>query len=57
MQLILEMRNACRIWSKNLKGRYYLGDLRLDGDNIKMDLRETGYEGVDWTHLGKCRDQ
>jgi hypothetical protein len=26
-------------------------------DNIKMDLRETGREGVEWLHLDKDRDQ
>jgi hypothetical protein len=25
-------------------------------DNIKMDLSETGLEGVDWIHLAKDRD-
>jgi hypothetical protein len=26
-------------------------------DNIRMDLREIGWEGVDWMHLDKDRDQ
>jgi hypothetical protein len=26
-------------------------------DNIRMDLRETGREGVDWMHLFQNRDQ
>jgi hypothetical protein len=26
-------------------------------DNIRMDLRETGWEGVDWIHLPHNRDQ
>jgi hypothetical protein len=26
-------------------------------DNIKMDLREIGWEGVDWLHLAQDRDQ
>jgi hypothetical protein len=25
-------------------------------DNIKMDLREIGWEGVDWIHLAEDRD-
>jgi hypothetical protein len=29
---------------------------RLD-DNIKMDLKETGLEGVDWVHLAQDRDR
>jgi hypothetical protein len=26
-------------------------------DNIKMDLRETGFEGVHWVHLAHERDR
>jgi hypothetical protein len=26
-------------------------------DNIKMDLRETGYGGMDWINLAQDRDQ
>jgi hypothetical protein len=26
-------------------------------DNIRMDLRELGWEGVDWIHLVQDRDQ
>jgi hypothetical protein len=26
-------------------------------DNIKMDLREIGWEVVDWMHLAQVRDQ
>jgi hypothetical protein len=26
-------------------------------DNIRMDLRETGWEGVEWIHLAQDRDQ
>jgi hypothetical protein len=26
-------------------------------DNIKMNLRETGWEGMDWIHLAQDRDQ
>lgn len=26
-------------------------------DNIKMDLRETGFGGVDWIHMAKDGDQ
>jgi hypothetical protein len=26
-------------------------------DNIRMDLRETGWEGVDWIHIPQDRDQ
>jgi hypothetical protein len=26
-------------------------------DNIKMDLRETGFDGMDWIDLAQDRDQ
>jgi hypothetical protein len=26
-------------------------------DNIRMDFREVGWEGVDWMHLARDRDQ
>jgi hypothetical protein len=26
-------------------------------DNIRMDHREIGWEGVDWVHLAQDRDQ
>jgi hypothetical protein len=26
-------------------------------DNIKMDLRETGWDGIDWIDLAQDRDQ
>jgi hypothetical protein len=26
-------------------------------DNVKMYLRETGWDGVDWIHLAQHRDQ
>jgi hypothetical protein len=26
-------------------------------DNIRMDVREIGWEGVDWIHLAQDRDQ
>jgi hypothetical protein len=26
-------------------------------DNIKIDLREIGWDGMDWIHLAEVRDQ
>jgi hypothetical protein len=37
-------------WLENLKGRQ-LGRPRHKWEDIRMDLRETGWEGVDWIHL------
>jgi hypothetical protein len=53
-----EMRNAYKIlvgkpeWKRPLKRPGYRWE-----DNIKMDLRETGWEGVDWIHLAQDMDQ
>jgi hypothetical protein len=40
-------------WSENLKGRDDLEELEVDGDNIRVDLGEVGWEGVDWIHLAQ----
>jgi hypothetical protein len=43
---------------ENLKGRDHLEDIGVDGKIIlEMDLREIGWEGVDWIHLVQERDQ
>jgi len=40
------------------EGKGPLGSPRHRGeDNIKMDLREIGWEDVDWIHLAQERDQ
>jgi len=39
-----------------LKGRHHSKDLDVDG-NIRMGLREVGWEDVDWMHLAVDRDQ
>jgi hypothetical protein len=44
-------------WLENQKGRDHSEDLRTDGKIIRMDLRETRWEGVDWMHLAQDRDQ
>jgi hypothetical protein len=44
--------------SENLKGKRPVGRLRRRWkDNIRMNLREIGWEGVDWIHLAQDRDQ
>jgi len=30
---------------------------RIGEDNIRTDLREVGWGGVDWVHLAQDRDQ
>jgi len=31
--------------------------MRRKEDNIRMDIMEVGWEGVDWMHLAQDRDQ
>jgi hypothetical protein len=51
-------RNACRILVGNPEGKRPLGRPRHRWvDNIKMDLREIGWGGMDWIDLAKDRDQ
>jgi hypothetical protein len=56
--LMTEMRNAHRILIRKPEGKGPLGRPRLRWEvNIEMELKETGYEDVDWIHLGEDRDQ
>jgi hypothetical protein len=51
-------RNAYRILVGNPEGRRPLGRPRRRWmDNIKMDLREIGWDGMDWIDLAQVRDQ
>jgi hypothetical protein len=53
-----ETRNAYRILVGKPEGKRPLGRPRCRwvGD-IKMDLRETGWDGRDWIELAQDRDQ
>jgi hypothetical protein len=54
---IREKRNAYRIFVGKPEGRRPLGRPRCRWvDNIKMDLREIGWDGVDWVDLAQDRD-
>jgi hypothetical protein len=51
-----EKRNACRILVGNSEGKRPLGRPRRRWvDNIKMDLREIGWDGGDWIELAQGR--
>jgi hypothetical protein len=53
-----EKKNAYRILVGMPKGKRPLGRSRRRWeDNIKMDLREVGWCGVDWIDLAEDRDQ
>jgi hypothetical protein len=46
-----------KFWTGNLKGREFGRSSRGLEDNIRIDLREIGCEGVYWMDLGQDRDQ
>jgi hypothetical protein len=53
-----ETRNAYRILVGKTEGKSPLGRPRCRWvDNIKMDLREIKWDGMDWIDLAQDRDQ
>jgi hypothetical protein len=53
-----EKRNAYRILAGMPEGKRPLGrPRRRCVDSIKMDLREIGWDGMDWIDLAQNRDQ
>ncbi|KAJ4450327.1 hypothetical protein ANN_01747 [Periplaneta americana] len=53
-----ESRNAYRVLIRRPEGKRPLGrPKRRWEDNIKMDLREVGYDGRDWVNLAQDRAQ
>jgi hypothetical protein len=53
-----DRRGACRVLVESLEARRPPGrpSLRWD-DNIKMDLQEVEWRGVDWIALAEDRDR
>jgi hypothetical protein len=53
-----EGRNVYRVLVGKPEGKRLLGRPRRRWeDGIKMDLREIGWEGVEWIHLAQDRDR
>jgi len=53
-----EMRNAYKILVGKLERCRPLGRPRRKWEeNIRIGLREIGWEGVDWMHLAQVKDQ
>jgi hypothetical protein len=53
-----EKRNAYRILVGKPEGKRPLGRPRCRWvDNIKMNLREIGWDGMDWIDLAQDKDQ
>jgi hypothetical protein len=52
------MRTAYEVLIGKTAGKRALGRHRRRGeDNIRMDLKERGWEFMDWIHLAQDRDQ
>jgi hypothetical protein len=52
------LRIACRILLGKPEGKRSLGRPKRRGvDNIKIDLREIEWDGMDWIALAQDRDQ
>jgi hypothetical protein len=49
--------NAYRVLVEKQEGKSPLGRPRSWVNNIKMDLREIGWDGMDWIDLTQDRDQ
>jgi hypothetical protein len=53
-----EKSNVCRILVRKPEGKRPLGRPRRRWvDNIKRDLKEIDWDGVDWIDLAQVRDQ
>jgi hypothetical protein len=53
-----ETRNAYRIFVGKPEGKRPLGRLRRRWvDNVKIDLREIEWDGIDWIDLARDMDQ
>jgi len=46
-----KMRNGYKIIVSEPEGKRLLGRHEHRMDNIKMNLKEIGFEGMDWIHL------
>jgi hypothetical protein len=54
----LEKRNAYRVFVGKPEGKTQLRrHRRRSENNIKMDLREMGWSGMDWIDVAQDRDQ
>jgi hypothetical protein len=53
-----EGRNVYKVLVARPKGKRPLGrPMRRWEDGIRMNLRENGWQGVDWIHLAQDRDR
>jgi hypothetical protein len=53
MACIREMKNVYRFLVGKPEGNRPFWGLRNRWEDISMNLKETGYEGVDWIHLAQ----
>jgi uncharacterized protein YjcR len=51
------IRKPTKLWLQSLKDKDHSEDLGVDVDNIKMILKEIGWEGMAWILLAQDRVQ
>jgi hypothetical protein len=52
-----EIRSVYKILVRKPEGKRSIGRLRRRWEDVRMDLRETGWEGMDWIHpAGFCEN-
>jgi hypothetical protein len=54
---MIEMRNAYKILVRKQAGKRPLRRPRHRWEDIRIELREIRWKGVDWMHLAQDRDQ
>jgi hypothetical protein len=52
-----KIRNSCKLWIRKPEEKRPLVRHRHRWEDIRMDLREKWWEGVDWIHLAQDTDQ
>jgi hypothetical protein len=51
-----EGRKVYTVLMGKAKGKNHLTDRSVDGDEIGIDVKETGSEGLEWIHLAQDTD-
>ena len=52
-----EKRNACRIFVTKAEGQRLLGRARHRWEDTTMDIKEIGWEVLDWIYVVQNRDK
>jgi hypothetical protein len=53
----LSVVEVASLWTEYLKRKDHSEELCVEEDEVRMDLREIGWGGLDWIHLAQDRDK